>query len=173
MSRLLDKLKQAEEQRKRLLAGRKTQEDAEKATATAFMVAVPAEEIAVKQANEAVRRRDIERAGLEQAQARLAAETAAREAAERTAAADTEAVRLEKERRRLEARAGPPRASGRSRWLVLGAAAAAGIFAVSGYYGSADKKEAVAQGSPAGDFQLRLDRDLDSFSQRLREYKQQ
>ena len=138
MSRILDKLKQAEAQRTRALSARAA---GESAAAPALIVPVAA--------GEAATRRELEQAGLAQAQSRLAAETAARIAAEQ--------------------RAGQAEATGGSRWLVAGAVAAAGIFAALGFYATPDRKETIAAGTPAGEMQLKLDRNLDSFTQRLKE----
>ena len=91
MSKILDKLKQAEAQRKRILAGRGTGEArftpkaAPAATVPAFIVAIPAEETALKEASE-----------------RAQAETAARLAAERRAASEAESARLAEQRRQAE-----------------------------------------------------------------------
>ncbi|MSQ64353.1 MAG: hypothetical protein EXR33_11075 [Betaproteobacteria bacterium] len=114
---------------------------------------------------------------LAEAQARAAAQSNARLAAE------AEAVRLEKERmrlvadaareskerRRAEKRAEKPEASANGRWLVAGAIAVAGIFAALGLYETTGK-------APSGIgtiFQLKLDRNLESFAQRLKEEPKQ
>ena len=94
MSRLLDKLKQAEAQRARIVAERGRGEAGSSPktprtkAAPAFIVAVPAEELAAKEA-------------LERAQA----ETAARLAAERKAVSDAEAARLAAQRRQADEKA--------------------------------------------------------------------
>jgi len=43
------------------------------------------------------------------------------------------------------------------------------LFAAFGFYGTSSHKETIVVSSPAGGFQLRLDRDLESFAKRLRE----
>ena len=134
---------------------------------------------------EAQARAAAEAVALAHAREREAAERNARLAAQEGAAADAQTARMEKERRQVEALAAQesrlrakirkraeepveqPAASGKSLWLALGAFAVAGIFAVSGYYGTTEKNAAPSQ----GEFKLKLDRDLDSFSQRLKESK--
>ncbi len=161
MSNILDKLKQAEAQRQRILAGRGAGEaraapkTAQTAAVPAFIVAIPVEEIAVKEA-------------LERAQT----ETAAR-LAEQRRHADEKAASMAEERREAEARiereaklrAAQPEVSGKSYWLVAGAIAVAGIFAALGFYGTTGKDP----GETGAIFQLKLDRDLESFAQRLKE----
>jgi hypothetical protein len=94
MSRIADKLKLAEEQRKRVLAGHGTGEagaapqTATAPTVPALTAAVPVEEIALKEAIE-----------------RAQAETAARLAAERKAAAEAEAARRAQQRLQAEEKA--------------------------------------------------------------------
>jgi cobalamin biosynthesis Mg chelatase CobN len=127
---------------------------------------------------EAQARAAAEIAALSHAREREEAERNARIAAQAGAAADAEAVRLErqrrqvealaareaKERRRAEERAAQPETSGgRSYWPVVGAIAVAGIFAALGLYETTGK----APSGTGAIFQLKLDRNLKSFTQRL------
>lgn len=73
------------------------------------------------------------------------------------------------ERAKAEERGGQPESAEKIRWLAAGAVVAAGIFSVFFFYGTSNKKETAAVGSPGGGFQLKLDRDLDSFAKRLQE----
>ena len=76
-------------------------------------------------------------------------------------------AKLQARARNAQEPASQPAASGKSLWLVLGAFAVAGILAVSGFYGTTTKQAEPSQ----TEFTLKLDRDLDSFSQRLKEKK--
>ncbi len=62
-----------------------------------------------------------------------------------------------------------PAPAAKSRWLVAGAVAAAGIFAAFGFYSTPDRKEPPGVNPPAGEAQLKLDRNLESFARRLKE----
>ena len=59
------------------------------------------------------------------------------------------------------------------RRLAVGAVVIAGISFVFFFYGTSNREETAAVGSPAGGLHLKLDRDLDAFSKRLQKKEKQ
>jgi len=172
VSQIFDKLKEAEAQRERLIAERKRLE----AEADAALAAREREEIAANPQGAGAARPDPQRLAREMAEAN--ARTVAQRAAQARAAAGMDAPQQMRQREVSETAARPAaqapvpqdRPAVRNPWIGICVALLLGIAA--GYLFSRKEPAPATVPTPAepGDrLELKLERDLDSFSVRLKE----